>query len=344
MEKTEEAGGWPRETEGTMKAVWIREHGDDPQVLEVRDVPRPRPERGEVRIRVQGAGFNRADLLERRGLYPPPEGWPARIPGLEFAGVVDEVGPGTTLRRPGDPVMGVVGGGGQAEYVVLPERETLRTPNGMSPSEAAGIPEVFVTAWDALERRLGVRPGERVLIHAVGSGVGTAALQLAAMAGARTLGTSRNPEKLERAGDLGLHLGVPGGEGWDEAVLEVTNGEGVDAVLDLVGGDYLEGNQKVLAKGGRVVIVGVPGGTRATLNLRSLMASRATITGTVLRARPPEEKAALARDFEARVIPAFEDRRLRPVLERTLSPQEAAEGHRLLEANRTFGKVVLRWE
>lgn len=335
-------GAWLREGDGTMQAVWIEEHGD-PEVLKVIPVPRPVPERGEVRVRVHGAGLNRADLLQRAGRYPPPEGWPSRIPGLEFAGTVDAVGPGTNLRRVGDAVMGIVAGGGQAEYVLVPERETLRIPEGMDLAQAAAIPEVFVTAWDALECRLGVRAGEWVLIHAVGSGVGTAALQLARAAGARTVGTSRNPGKLERATSLGLHHAVEGGEGWAERVREATGGRGVDAIVDLVGGAYLEENQAVLAMSGRHVVVGVPGGTTGKVDLRRLMATRGSITGTVLRARPPEEKAELARSFERRILPLFETGELQPVLGETLTPEEVGEGHRRMEENRTFGKLVLQW-
>lgn len=337
-------GAWPRDADGTMRAVWIHDFGEDPGGLEVREVPRPTPERGEVRVRVHGAGLNRADLVQRRGLYPPPEGWPSRIPGLEYAGIVEAVGPGTGLRQVGDRVMGITGGGGQAEFVVVPERETLRVPEAMGMKAAAAVPEVFVTAWDALERRLELRAGETVLIHAVGSGVGTAALQLARVAGAHTIGTSRSPKKLQGARELGLHHGVEPSESWPSRVRDVTGAQGVDAVLDLVGGAYLEGNQEVLAPRGRHVVVGVPGGTRATVDLRRLMTTRATLMGTVLRARSPEEKAELARDFERRVVPLFEEGDLKPVLERTMPPQEAAEAHRLLEENRTFGKVVLLWE
>ena len=336
-------GGWPRDGDGTMRAVWIDEFGG-PEVLEVREVPRPRPGRGEVRVRVEAAGLNRADLVQRQGKYPPPEGWPSRVPGLEYAGTVEAVGPGTGLRRVGEPVMGIAGGGGQAEYVVVPERETIRIPEGMTREEAGGVPEVFMTAWDALERRLGLRSGETVLIHAVGSGVGTAALQLARVAGARTVGTARDGAKLRRAGELGLQHGVEGGSGWSDRVRDVTADRGVDAVLDLVGGVYLEENQRALAPGGRHVVVGVPGGAQATIDLRRLMTTRATLVGTVLRARPPEEKAELARDFERRLVPHFEEGRLRPVVEWAASPEEIAEAHRAMEENRTFGKVVLSWE
>lgn len=338
-------GGWAaagRESDGTMQAVWIREFGD-PDGLELREVDRPRPGRGEIRVRVAASGVNRADLVQRRGHYPPPPGWPERIPGLEFAGRVEAVGAGVRSWREADPVMGLVGGGGCGEYVVVPEREAIRVPEGMSVEEAGAVPEVFVTAWDALDRQMDLRSGETVLIHAVGSGVGTAALQLARVAGARTLGTSRTPEKVERAERLGLHHGIVADGDWAGRVLELTGERGVEGVLDLVGGAYLEGNLRVLAIGGRQVVVGVPGGTRAEVDLRRLMVRRATIRGTVLRARPGEEKAALARAFDRRVVPLLADGRLRPVVDRILPAAEAEAAHRLLEENRAFGKILLRW-
>ncbi len=326
-------------------------HPGGPEALVPSTLELPPPPFGHVRVRVATSGVNRADLLQRQGRYPAPPGFPQDIPGLEFAGMVEATGEGCGLRRPGDRVMGILGGGGYAGAVNVAERETVRIPQGMDPEVAGAIPEVFLTAWDALEGQAGTRAGETVLIHAVGSGVGTAALQLALGAGARVLGTSRTPEKVEEATAMGLHGGVVAHgedpEGWVEAVLEATGGQGADVILDLVGGAYLAGNLQVLAPGARWVVVGVPGGARGTLDLRRLMTRRARILGTVLRARPPEEKAALARAFEARVVPRFQGEvggaRLRPVVDSILPWQEAASAHRRLEANESFGKVLLRW-
>jgi NADPH:quinone reductase len=326
-------------------------HPGGPEALRPSTLELPPPPFGHLRVRVSTSGVNRADLLQRQGKYPAPPGFPEDIPGLEFAGVVEAVGEGCFLRRPGDRVMGILGGGGYAASVIVAERETVRIPRGMDPEVAGAIPEVFLTAWDALEGQAGLRAGETVLIHAVGSGVGTAALQLALGAGARVVGTSRTPEKLEEAERLGLHQGVVAPredpEGWVEAVLEGTGGRGADVILDLVGGAYLSGNLRVLAPRAQWVVVGVPGGARGTLDLRRLMTRRARILGTVLRARPPEEKAALARAFEARVLPRFEVGegmgRLRPVVDAILPWREAAEAHRRLESNQSFGKVLLRW-
>jgi putative PIG3 family NAD(P)H quinone oxidoreductase len=348
-----------------MKAIVIREPGG-PEVLELREVERPRPGAGELLVRVAASGINRADLLQRVGKYPVPTGYPESIPGLEYAGVVEEVceGAGGTEGvcgfAPGDLVMGITGGGAYAEYVREPAATVVRVPGRVrsggdevvSGTVAAGaIPEAFMTAFDAVFLQEGLREGETLLIHAVGSGVGTAALQLAVRAGARVIGTSRTAEKLVRAGALGLEDGVltsvgagaESGASWPDRVLELTDGRGAELILDLVGGPYLEGNQRVLASRGRHVVVGVPGGARAEIDLRALMGRRGSIRGTVLRARPIEEKAALARAFEERVLPGFEDGSLVPVVDRVFEPARAAEAHAYMESNANFGKILLGW-
>ncbi len=329
--------------QGAMRAVVIREPGP-PQVLEVREVPRPEPGPGEIRVQVAGSGINRADLLQRRGAYPAPPGWPQDIPGLEYSGVVEAVGPGVSLWRPGDAVMGLVGGGGYAEAVVVDEREALAVPRGMDPVEAAAFPEAWLTAWDAMVVQMGLSAGETVLIHAVGSGVGTAALQIARALGARTLGTSRTPAKLRKAEDLGLDVALDGGDApWPDAVRDATDGRGVDVVVDLVGGPYVPGNLASVAERGRIVVVGVPGGTRADVDLRALMRRRASLTGTVLRARPREEKIALARDAARRLVPLVERAGLRPVTDRVFPPEQAPDAHEVMEANLNFGTLSIVW-
>lgn len=328
-----------------MKVVQIVEAGG-PEVLKLTERPDPRAGPGEVSVRVHASGINRADLLQRRGRYPPPPGFPADIPGLEFAGKVESVGPGCSLRSSGERVMGLVGGAGYAERVVVSERETIRIPDGMSMEAAAGVPEAFMTAWDALVRQAGLTAGEVVLIHAVGSGVGTAAVQIARALGARTLGTSRTPVKVQRALELGLDHGVvAGSEGeWAAEVERLLEGRGVDVLLDLVGADYLTGNMRVLGRRARWMVVGVPSGSTGTIDLRALMSRRASVTGTVLRARPTEEKAQLARDFERMLVPLFESGRLRPVSDRAFPAASAAEAHRYVEDNQNFGTVALSWE
>jgi NADPH2:quinone reductase len=330
-------------SQNSMRAVVVRQPGG-PEVLEVRDVPLPNPSKGEVRVRVAASGLNRADLVQRRGQYPAPPGWPQDIPGLEFSGTVEALGEGAEAKV-GQRVMGIVGGGGYAEAVVLHARELVPVPDGMSLTDAGAVPEVFATAYDALFLQLQLALGETVLVHAVGSGVGTAALQLANAAGARVIGTSRTAAKLERARELGLEHGVVTGEGdWTQRVLELTNGRGVDVILDLVGGPYLAGNQKVIATRGRMVVVGVTGGPKAEIDLRALMGKRATMVGTVMRARPIEQKIALARTFADRLVPALAAGVLRPVVDAVYDPEQAADAHRRMEENDTFGKLLIGWE
>ena len=326
----------------TMRAVVITEPGE-PDVLAVRDVERPVPGPEELLVKVHASGINRADLLQRRGRYPAPPGWPADIPGLEFAGVVEEAGPACRSFGVGDRVMGVIGGGGYAEYVAVHERASVRVPDVLTGEAAGAVPEVFMTAFDALFLQMGLAAGETLLIHAVGSGVGTAAVQLARVAGVRTVGTSRTPAKLEQARALGMDVGVVGDEHWPARVAEATGGRGVDVVLDLVGAPYIAGNLEALATGGRWIVVGVSGGTAGEVDLRRLMGKRASITGTVLRARALEEKIVLARAFEARVCPQFERAMVEPVVDRVYAPDEAAEAHRRMEANLNFGKLVVAW-
>ena len=327
-----------------MKAIVITRAGG-PEVLEMLEKPRPEPGVGQIRVRVRASALNRADILQRQGNYPVPAGVPADISGMEYAGEVDALGAATTLWKVGDRVMGIVGGGGHAEYVAVHEREAIPIPRSMPWEEAAAIPEVFITACDALFTRVELRVGETLLIHAVGSGVGTAALQLAGAAGARVIGTARSAGKLEQARKLGLDVGIDSSRGdWAAQVEAAIGAERVDAVLDLAGGSYLEGNLRVLGSRGRIVVVGLTAGAAAPLNMGVLLRKRLTIVGTVLRARPLEEKIALARDFAVRVVPLFEAGRIKPVVDRIFSFAEVRTAHELMESNATFGKIVLRWE
>ncbi len=328
---------------GSMQAVVMSEPGG-PEVLSVGSVPVPTPVAGEIRVRVATSGVNRADLLQRTGRYPVPKGWPEDILGLEFAGVVEALGPDVDRWREGDRVMGILGGGGYAQYVTVHGSTVVPVPDTLGLEEAGAVPEVFMTAFDATVMQMGLDAGETLLIHAVGSGVGTAAVQIAKALGVRTVGTSRTPAKLEKALGLGLDHAVPGDADWSTRVLDLTDGRGVDVILDLVGGPYLEGNQKVVAIRGRHVVVGVPGGAAAQIDLRAMMGRRATIKGTVLRARPVEEKAELARAFEERIVPILSDGRAVPVIDRIVSPDQAAELHRVMESNANFGKLLIRWD
>ncbi|NNF26906.1 MAG: NAD(P)H-quinone oxidoreductase [Gemmatimonadetes bacterium] len=326
-----------------MRAVRIESPGG-PDVLRLETVSDPEPGEGRILVDVATSGLNRADLLQRRGGYPAPPGAPQDIPGLEFAGTVAAVGPGVSRWAVGDRVMGIVAGGGYAEKVVVHESVAVSAPTGVDLQDAGAIPEVFMTAFDAVFLQAELQPGETLLIHAVGSGVGTAAVQLARRLGAITIGTSRTVAKLDRAAGLGLDVGIPGGDGWWDEVLEHTEGRGADVILDLVGGPYLSGNQRALARRGCHVVVGVPGGAKAEIDLRALMVKRGRIHGTVLRARSREEKAELARRFTEDVLPGFNEGSLQPVIDRILPASNVAEAHAVMERNENFGKILLSWE
>jgi putative PIG3 family NAD(P)H quinone oxidoreductase len=327
-----------------MKAVVITRFGGS-EVLELQQRPKPEPGLGQIRVRVHTSALNRADISQRRGNYPPPPGAPVDIGGMEYAGEVDAIGPGATLWKTGDRVMGIVGGGSQAEYLCVHEREAIAVPGSMSWEEAGAIPEAFITAWDALFARLHLAAGEIVLIHAVASGVGTAASQIAHVAGARVVGTSRSRDKLERAKSLGVDVAIDASQGdWATQIDEAVGRERVHAIVDLVGGDYLEGNLRVLAQRGRIVVVGLTAGATAQFNMSVLLRKRLTMVGTVLRARPLEEKIAVAREFSERVVPLFESGQLKPVVGHVFSFDQIRAAHDLMESNQTFGKIVLRWE
>ncbi len=326
-----------------MKCVIITRPGGV-EVLEVQERPKPEPGVGQIRVRVRASALNRADILQRQGNYPVPPGVPADISGMEYAGEVDALGPAATLWKTGDRVMGIVGGGGHAEYLCVHEREAMPVPKGMSWEDAAAIPEAFLTAYDALFNRLELRAGETLLIHAVGSGVGTAGLQIARVAGARVVGTARTAGKLERAKQLGLDVGIDASRGdWAALVQSAVGAERVHALMDLVGGNYLEGNLRVMALRGRIVVVGLTAGATAQFNMGVLLRKRLTMVGTVLRARALEEKIALARNFSERVVPLFDAGRLKPVVDRVFPFDEIRAAHALMESNETFGKIVLRW-
>ena len=327
-----------------MKAVIITKPGG-PDVLRLDDRPRPEPGIGQIRVRVRVSALNRADLLQRMGNYPVPAGVPADVSGMEYAGEVDALGDAAALWKVGDRVMGLIGGGGHAEYLCVHEREAIPIPKSMSWDDAGAIPEAFLTGYDALFNRLDLKLGETLLIHAVGSGVGTATLQIARAAGAIVIGTARSTGKLERAKGLGLTVAVDASAGdWADGVEKAVGKACVHAVVDLVGGNYLEGNLRVVAPRGRIVVVGLTAGATAQLNMGLMLRKRVTMVGTVLRARPLEEKITLARDFATHAIPMFEAGLLKPVIDRVMPFAEIRAAHELMESNRTFGKIVLRWD
>jgi len=311
------------------------------EVLELREVPTPEPGPGQVRVRVRAAGLNRADILQRWGRYPAPPGWPADIPGLEYAGEIDVPGAGAARWHAGDRVMGLVGGGAHAEAVVVHQDEVLPIPAGLPFTDAAAIPEAFLTAYDALAVRGRLRAGERVLIHAVGSGVGTAATQLAQRLGATVLGTSRQATKLERAKAYGLDVGI------DTSIASFRDAVGapVNVILDVLGGPAFADNLEVLALRGRLVMLGFLQGTRTEADLTPILRKRLEIIGSVMRARSLEERIPLVREFAERVLPMFKpDGPLLPVVGAVFPLTDLARAHEAMERDETFGKVVLVWD
>jgi NADPH2:quinone reductase len=322
-----------------MKAIVIARPGG-PEVLELREVEEPRPGRGEVRVRVRATAVNRADLLQRMGAYPAPPDAPPDIPGLELAGEVDAVGEGVVELAPGDRVFGLCGGGAYAEAVVVPARTAIAMPAGLSFTDGAAVPEAFITAWDALVTQAGLAAGETVLVHAVGSGVGTAAVQIARAIGARSIGTARTADKLARARALGLDHGVLVEDGkFAAAVMEAS--AGADVVLELVGGSHLVEDLACVAPRARIMLVGLLAGARADVDLRVVLNKRLRLTGTVLRARPLEEKIAASQAFARHVVPLLARGVLRPIVDRVLPLAAAGEAHGYVASNQGFGKVVL---
>jgi NADPH:quinone reductase len=323
---------------GSMRAVVISRFGG-PEVLQVEERPVVEPGRGEVRVRVRATAVNRADLLQRLGRYPAPADAPADIPGLELAGEVEEVGPLVEDLAVGDRVFGLAGGGTYAEQIVVHAHTVTKIPSGMSFTDAAAVPEVFITAWDAAVTQAGLRAGETLLIHAVGSGVGTAAVQIARALGARSIGTTRTARKLEGAGALGLDVPIVVADG--KFAEEVTAAGGADVVLELVGGPYLAEDLRCVRPRGRIMLVGAMAGSQAELDLGLVLRRRLSVTGTVLRSRPLEEKIAAVQTFARYVVPLFERGLLRPVVDRVLPLAAAAEAHAYVASNEGFGKVVL---
>lgn len=311
-------------------------------VVETR--PDPEPAAREVLVRVHGAGLNRADLAQRAGSYPAPPGVPSDVPGLEFAGEVVAVGEGVERPVVGERVFGLVGGGGQAELVRVPAPHCVAVPANLDLVAAGGVPEVFVTAHDAMVTQAAVAPGEVLLVHAAGSGVGTAAAQLGRALGCTVVGTSRTPEKLERCRALGLDHAVLARRDPDPIELAetiVAAAGPVDVTVDLVGGPYLVADVRAAARLGRIVMVASQGGVRAELEIGLLMMKRLRIHGTVLRARSIEEKTAATEAFARDVLPLLADATVAPVIARTFPLAAAAEAYALLATNAVFGKLVL---
>ncbi|MDB4987550.1 MAG: NAD(P)H-quinone oxidoreductase [Myxococcaceae bacterium] len=325
------------------RAVRIKASGG-PEVLALEELDVRDPGPTEVLVEIVATGLNRADLLQRKGVYPAPPGVVPDVPGLEFSGRVAKLGSEVRSLKLGDAVMAICAGGACATHIVMHERELLRVPANIDLVQAAAIPEVFMTAYDALflQSRLGL--GQYALIHAIGSGIGTAALQLIQATGAFAIGTSRKAEKLERLKAFGLEHGIVTAEPrFAERVKEITGGRLAHAVLDTIGASYLSENLRAVAPGGTIVTIGMLGGATAELPLWLLVSKRATLRGSVLRSRPLEEKIALARTFSEAVLPLFAQGRLRPVVEEVISMTDVQKAHAHMESDELFGKLVLTW-
>jgi NADPH:quinone reductase len=327
-----------------MRAVVITAPGG-PEVLELREVPRPSPSYAQVLVRVHATALNRADILQRQGRYPAPPDAPSDIPGMELAGEVAEIGAGVLRWKVGQRVFGIVGGGAYAEYLVTHERLLAEIPESLSYAEAAAVPEAFITAHDALVTQASLRPSETVLIHAVASGVGLAAVQLTRALGAIPFGTARGTGKIDRAKEYGLEDGWAAREDLSELAVHArrwSGGRGMNIVLDLVGGAYFPASVEVMAPLGRLMIIGTMAGRDAAIPLGRVLSSRLTIRGTMLRGRAIEEKIAATRAFEEQVVPLLARRIVRAVVDREFPLADVRAAHMRMESNESIGKIVLR--
>jgi putative PIG3 family NAD(P)H quinone oxidoreductase len=323
-----------------MRAVVVTAPGG-PEALRVEEIPDPRPGEGEITISVAAAGVNRADLLQRMGHYPPPTG-ASDILGLEVSGVVAGVGAGVAGIAEGDRVMALLEGGGYAELAAVRARQVVHVPANIDLIDAGGIPEVFITAHDALFTRARLQQGETLLVHGGGGGVGTAAIQLGREHGCRVLVTAGSAAKLARCAELGADAGINYAlEDFVTRTRELTDGHGADVVLDIMGASYLGRNLDVVATDGRVVVIGMQGGTHADIDLGVMMRRRVSLISTALRARPAAQKAAIVAAFMAEVVPRLTIGTVRPVIDRVLPLEAAGEAHRLMEAGDAVGKILL---
>ena len=316
-----------------------------PQGLRIDEVDAPAPAPDEIAVKVRATALNRADLLQTMGKYPAPAGTVQDIPGLEFSGEVSALGTRVTRFKTGDRVMGIVSGGAWAQTLVIHERQAITIPKLISLEHAAAIPEAFLTAFDALVLQAGMTAGSNVLIHAVASGVGTAAIQLCKLYGAHAIGTARTASKLERAREMGLPHAILTAEapGFAAKVKELTQGRGADIVLDLVGGAFVPESIEAMAAKGTLMLVGLVAGNQAAINLSALLTKRLLVKGTSLRARPIEEKIAVARAFEDRLLAHFETGALAPVVDEVMAMSDIAKALERMQKNDSFGKTVLTW-
>lgn len=327
-----------------MKAIEISQYGG-PEVLSLVDIPDLQAGRGEVLVKVKAAGVNRADLLQRAGHYPPPAEVNPKIPGLEYAGEVIAVGEGITAVSVGDRVCGLAGGATYAEQIVVPVGMLCPIPDNMSWIEAAAVPEAYITAYDAMVSQMRLSAGETVMIHAAGSGVGVAGIQIATAIGARAIATSRSANKIDAAMAAGADAGIVIKDDVFAAQAKaLTAGRGVDLVMELVGASYFAEDLRSLSLRGRIIVVGLVSGTKAQIDLGLLLRNRLTVSGTTLRMRPPEEKILATRLLSEHMMPLFKNGKLKVVIDRVFPLPDAAVAHEYMERNANFGKVVLNME
>jgi len=323
-----------------MRAVEITQPGA-PEVLKPADRPRPAPRENEILIKVAAAGVNRPDVLQRTGNYPVPPG-ASDIPGLEVAGEIVETGKGVSLWKTGDRVCALVAGGGYAEFCVAPQVQALPIPKGLTPVQAASLPETFFTVWSNVYDRGRLAPGETLLVQGGSSGIGVTAIQMAAAMGNRVFATAGSDEKCAACLRLGAERAINyRTQDFEKEIREATGGKGVNVILDMVGGDYVPREIKCLADDGRLVFIAYLRGPKAEMNIDALMRRRLTITGSTLRPRPVEFKGAIAQQLRDRIWPHLESGRIKPQIYRTFPLEQAAEAHRLMESSQHIGKIVL---
>jgi NADPH2:quinone reductase len=327
-----------------MKAIIITQPGG-PEVLQLAERPTPTYSADEVLIKVMAAGINRPDIFQRKGNYPPPEGAPTDIPGLELAGIVAEVGAGVTRWKVGDKVCALVIGGAYAEYCPAPEGQCLPVPKGLSFAEAASLPETFFTVWSNVFDRAQLQPGESLLIHGGSSGIGVTAIQMAKALGSTAYVTAGSEEKCKFCEELGADKAINyKTEGFGEAINNLTGGKGVDVILDMIGGDYTPVNIKSLANDGRLVMINAVKGSKVEINLSEVMRKRLMITGSMLRVRDVAFKSAIAKKLEEHIWPLLASGQIKPLIYKTFPAGEAAKAHELMESSEHMGKIVLEFE
>jgi NADPH:quinone reductase len=324
----------------TMTAIELKQPGG-PDMLVPGSRPTPKPGKGEVLIKVAAAAINRPDVLQRQGKYPPPPGAPDTL-GLDVAGTVVASGEGVSWPKMGDQVCALVAGGGYAEYAVAPAPQCMPVPKGFSMAEAASLPETYFTVWTNVFERGRLQPGEAFLVHGGASGIGTTAIQLAKALGSRVFATAGSAEKCAACEKLGAEKAFNyKTEDWVAGAKQATQGEGVDVILDMVGGDYTPRNLELLRIEGRVVQIAFLRGNKVEIDLNPIMRKRLTLTGSTLRPRSVAEKALIAQALRARVWPLFESGKLKPVIHATFPLAKAAEAHRMMDADQNTGKIVL---